>query len=333
MGDIPKMKVGLGIIGLGYIGNVHLRHALKLKNANLVAVSDVSKKALKNAKDAGVKKTFENYEQLLKDPEIDAVIIALPTHLHLRCANRAAEEKKHIFLEKPIARNVQEAREIVSVARKNSVKLMAGYPLRFNLAFCNLKEKINDGTLGDVEIARATNIGGGPFFHRMQDYAPTPVPEWWFNKDQTGGGALVDLGCHMINLLRWYFGEITDIKSCLSYRFNLDFEDSATCLAKFESGTLGIINVGWFSQVLNEQVELFGTVQDAKTQHRAPSRLLTGVQMLIIGRSAFFAPHLAEIQYFASCVEQDLSPSPSGEDGLKDLEAISKAYENRISLK
>jgi predicted dehydrogenase len=327
------MKLGLGIIGLGYIGTVHMRHALKLKNASLVAVSDISKRALKNANSFGVKKTFNSYEQLLKDPEIDAVIIALPTHLHLQCARRAAEEEKHIFLEKPIARNVQEAREIVSVAGKNSVKLMIGYPLRFNSTFCDLKEKITSGMLGDVEIARATNISAGPFFHRMQDYAPTPVPEWWFNKELTGGGALVDLGCHMINLLRWYFGEIRDVKSYLSYRFNLDFEDSATCLAKFASGTLGIISVGWFSQVLNEQVELFGTVQYAKTQHRAPSRVVAGLQMLVTGRSTFFIPHLGELQYFVNCLERDLPPSPSGEDGLKDLEAIAQAYKNEISLK
>ena len=326
------MKLRLGLIGLGYIGKVHLRHALKLTNANLVAVSDISKRALKNAKSAGVKKTFDSYEQLLKDPEIDAVIIALPTHLHLQCAIRAAEERKHIFLEKPIARNVQEAQEIISATRRNSVKLMIVYPLRFNSTFRNLKEKINRGTLGDVEIARATNVSSGPFFHRMQDYAPTPVPEWWFNKELTGGGVLVDLGCHMINLLRWYFGEIRDVKSYLSYRFNLDFEDSATCLAKFASGTLGIISVGWFSQVLNEQIELFGTVQYAKTQHRASSRIVAGAQMLITGRSAFFGPHLEELQYFVNCLASNLSPSPSGEEGLKDLQAISLAYDNQIHL-
>ncbi|MCJ7469500.1 Gfo/Idh/MocA family oxidoreductase [Candidatus Bathyarchaeota archaeon] len=325
-------KIGLGIIGLGYIGKVHLRHSLKLANANLVAVSDISKRALRNARESGVKKTYSDYEQLLKDPEIDAVIIALPTHLHLQCAKKAAEEKKHIFLEKPIARNVEEAEEIVSAAKRNSAKLMIGYPLRFNPTFRNVKDKIRSGTLGDVEIAHAVNIGSGPFFHREQDYAPTPVPEWWFNKELTGGGVLIDLGSHMVNLLRWYFGEITDIKSHLGYRFNFDFEDSATCLARFESGTLGVISLGWFSHVTSVQVELFGTVQHANTQHRAPNPLLTAFQMLTMGRSEFFASHLAELQHFVNCITQDSSLSSSGEDGLKDLEAISSAYRNQIQL-
>ena len=96
-------KIKLGLIGLGYIGKIHLKHCQKLANAKLIAAADLSKKALKTAKEAGVKKLYTNYQQLLKDPEIDAVIIALPTHLHLKCATETAENQKHIFLEKPIA--------------------------------------------------------------------------------------------------------------------------------------------------------------------------------------------------------------------------------------
>jgi predicted dehydrogenase len=325
-------KFRLGIIGLGHMGKIHMRNSLKLANASLIAVSDMSKRALKDAKDAGVKKTFENYEQLLEDPEIDAVIIALPTHLHLQCARRAAEERKHIFLEKPIARNVREANEIISAAQRYSMKLMIGYPLRFDPRFRDLKDKFKTGILGDVEIAHAINISSGPFIHRMQDYAPTPVPEWWFNKELTGGGTLIDLGSHMLNLLRWYFGEITDIKSHLGYRFHLDFEDSATCLAKFQTKTLGIISVGWFSQTTSIQVELFGTASHLKTQQRATNPLLTAVQMLTTGNSQFFATYMAELQYFMNCLTHNFSPSPTGRDGLKDLEAIALAYKNQISL-
>lgn len=244
-------KIRLGLIGLGYIGKIHLRHCQKLANAKLIAAADLSKKALKTAKEEGIKKLYTNYEQLLKDPEIDAVIIALPTHLHLRCAIETAENQKHILLEKPIARNATEAREIIAAAQKHSVKLMMGYPMRFAKELQQLKQKMNEGVLGDVEIAQATYISSDPLFHRAEGLTLNPVPEWWFNKELTGGGALMDLGSHIINLLRWYFGEITDIKSHLGYRFNMPFEDSATCLAKFENGTKAIITVGWFSQTTN----------------------------------------------------------------------------------
>jgi len=325
-------KVKLGIIGLGYIGKIHLRHCLEIGNVDLMAVSDLSKKALKDAKAAGVKKTFTDYEQLLKEPDIEAVIIALPTHLHMQCAKQAAEAHKHIFMEKPIAIDVKEAKEIVATAQKNSVKLMVGYPLRFNAKFRELKAKMEKGLIGDVEIAYATYISSGPFFHRADGHSPVPVPEWWWNKELTGGGALVDLGSHIINLLRWFFGEITDIKSQLSHRFNLDFEDSAVCLTKFDSGTTAVMTVGWFLQGYQLKLELFGTVDQAMAQHRPGNRLLTAAQMLTTGKSKFHQSHLEELQYFADCLKNDSTPSPSGEDGLKDLEAISQAYKNQIRL-
>jgi len=325
-------KVKLGIIGLGYIGKIHLRHCLKIANIDVVAVSDLSKKALKDAKDAGVKKTLTNYEQLLKEPDIEAVIIALPTHLHLQCAKQAAEAHKHIFLEKPVAIDLNEAKEIVATAQRNSVKLMVGYPLRFNARFRELKAKMESGILGDVEIAYATFISSGPFFHRADGYTPVPVPEWWFNKKLTGGGVLVDLGSHIINLLRWFFGEITDIKSHLGHRFNLDLEDSAVCLTKFDSGTTAVMTVGWFLQGYVLKTEFFGTVDHACAQHRPGNRLLAATQMLTTGKSEFHRPHFDELQYFVNCLKNDLSPSPSGQDGLKDLEIIEQAYKNQIRL-
>jgi predicted dehydrogenase len=325
-------KIKIGLIGLGYVGKIHLRNSLKLTNANLIAISDISKKALNKAKKDGVKKTYTNYEQLLKDPQVDAVIIALPTHLHLQCAKQAAEAGKHIFLEKPIARNLEEAKEIVAFAQKNSVKLMVGYPLRFNKSFRELKAKMENGSLGDVEIAYATFISSGPFFHRAESHAPIPVPEWWFNKELTGGGALMDVGCHIINLLRWYFGEITTIKGYFGQRFNLDFEDSAICLAKFDLGTTAVITAGYFSQGYRLSVEFFGTVDNAFAQHRPGNRLLSAVQMLSTGRSEFYQPVFNELQYFVNCLIKDSSPSPTGYDGLKDIEAISLAYKNKIHL-
>lgn len=104
---------------------------------------------------------------------------------------------------------------------------MIGYPLRFSTAFNNLKKEVENGTIGEVETAHATYISTGPFMHRAEAYAPIPVPEWWFKKELTGGGALIDLGSRIINLLRWYFGEITDIKGYFEHRYNLDLEDNA----------------------------------------------------------------------------------------------------------
>lgn len=336
-GEYKMRKIKIGIIGLGYIGRIHLRHGLELPNIEVSGVADLSRKALKMARNLGVEKRYSNYVDLLKDPEIEAVLIGLPTHLHLRCTRDAAEAGKHVFLEKPIARNVKEAKEVISVTQKNSVKLMIGYPMRFNTAFRGIKKKMADGTLGDVENAHATYVSLGPFSHRVevsrdQGHIPTPVPDWWFKKELTGGGALIDLGSHIINLLRWYFGEITDIKGYFGHRFNMDFEDSAMCLAKFDSGTVAVINVGWYSQEYRLSIELLGTVSHERVLNSPPNPLVTAVQMLATGRSRFYQPHLDELQYFTNCLINDLTPSPSGQDGLNDIAAICKAYEHRVEL-
>ena len=324
-------SLGLGIIGLGQIGKVHLQHSLQLKNVKVVAACDKSRKALATAKNAGIEKIFTDYSDLLKDRDVEAVVIALPTFLHKDCAKQAAEMKKHILLEKPMAINVSESEDILSACQRNSVRLMVGYPLRFDSRFIDLKRKFNSGLLGDVEVAHAVNVSCGPFFARQESYQPTFVPDWWFDPKLTGGGALMDLGSHMIDLLRWYFGEMSDVRSSLGYRYHLDVEDSAICIMGFKSGTTAIVNVGWFSQTMSLKLELFGTVKAESSLDLKSNPLSTVVQNLISGTSKFFLPHLMELEHFVNCVLNDLQPQPSGIEGLKDVEAVSKAYLNKIA--
>jgi predicted dehydrogenase len=323
--------VKLGIIGLGYIGQIHLKHSLKLPDVE-VAVADISEKALSKSKKMGAKKVFTSYEELLKDKDVEAVIIGLPTHLHHKCSIQAAEAGKHIFLEKPIARTSIEAKEIISAAEKASVKLMMGYPMRFNEELCSVKQKMNDGLIGEVENAHAIFVSSGPFFHRADGHSPVAVPEWWWNKELTGGGVLIDLGSHIINLMRFYFGEITNIHSYLGHRFNLDFEDSAMCVAKFDSGTVAAINVGWFSQSYTMKIDFLGSVKSASVQHSPANPIVTAFQMLTTGKSKFHQPHLNELAYFVDCLRNDVSPNSSGYDGLKDILAIEMAYKNSVKL-
>jgi len=318
-------KVSLGLIGLGQIGKIHLYNCLYLKDARLIAVSDVSEKSLLTAKKAGVKLVFKNYNDLLKDPKIDAVIISLPTFLHAEAAIKAAEHGKHILVEKPLARNVREAERVVSAANLNGVKLMVGYPARFNPIFLKLKDEIELGTLGDVQIATANHISTGPFFHRSEKSIPKAVPSWWFDKKLIGGGALIDLGCHMINLLRWYFGEHSNIQSFLGHRFNMNFEDHATCFIKFQRGTIAILNVGWFARYHKVQVNLYGTVKHASVTSKFPGLLDYAKKILKRDTSS---SQYKELKYFVDCVSSDTSPSLSGQEGLEDLRLISAAYKH-----
>jgi predicted dehydrogenase len=325
-------SVKLGLIGIGGIGQLHLKHALMLKNAEVVAVADTNKTALEGAKTLGVKNTYTDYGEMLRNPYVDAVLIAVPTHLHLKCARDAAEAKKHIFLEKPIAVTVEDAKEVIASSQRYSVKLMMGYPMRFNKHFLKLREDMANGLLGDVENAHATYICAGPFVHRADGHSPAPVPDWWFNTQLTGGGVLMDLGCHIINLMRMLFGEVTDVKGQFGHRYKMDFEDSATVLLRFNSGTLAGLNVGWYSQDYTLRLDLLGTVKSASVTHVPPPTLPMLYQMLTKGMSSFTKPHFDELQYFVDCLQNDVNPSPTGLDGLRDLEAIAQAYKNSIEL-
>lgn len=330
IGDSNMDKIRLGLIGLGYIGKVHLRNCLKLKSGKLIAVADTSKRALNLARRMGIKKVYTDYRSLLSDDSVNAVIIALPTYLHAQCVKTAAEAKKHIFLEKPLARHFQEGRDVLRTASDNGVKMMVGYNFRFARPFQDLKERIEKGELGEIQMAYAVNLGPGPFITRTEDYMPHPVPGWWFEKSLSGGGVLMDLGCHMINLLRWYLGEVTTAKASLGNRFGLDLEDHATCMLQFKTAGKAVINVGWFSQEQQTKVELYGTVGHDFAIHQAPGKVKTAIQLMMRRTPDFYFPHATEIQYFVKCLREDSEPSPSGEDALRDLEVIEKLYKNQI---
>lgn len=209
---------------------------------------------------------------------------------------------------------------------------MIGHSARFSTTYQQLKARINSGELGHIQVAHAVNISSGPFAHRAEQNAPKPVPEWWWNKDLTGGGALIDLGSHMINLTSWLFGEVTDVKAYLGYRYNLPVEDHAICTLKFKQGTVAIINVGWYSTDTTVKLELYGTAGHAVAAHAAPSKVKTAVQLMLKRTPDFYLPYLAEIQHFVNSIQQNRQPQPSGEDALKDLEVIQKAYQNETKL-
>jgi len=298
----------------------------------LAAVADISKNALNKAKKAGVSNTYTDYQELLNNPQIDAVIIALPTHLHAKCAIAAAEAHKHILLEKPIARNAIEANEILSKAKANNIKIMVGHPLRFSAPFIELKKRLVNGEMGEIQTAYAADIGSGPFVYRSETGAPVPVPDWWWKKEFVGGGALLDLGSHMINVAQWYFGDVVDAKSYLGYRYNMEHEDFAIALLKFAKGPMVIVNVGWYAEQTQMQFDVHGTCGKATASLETASRIKTISKLLLRKTPPYYIPWLKEVEHFAESIKKDQQPQPSGEAGFKDLLAIEIAYKNSIKM-
>ncbi|MEM3443164.1 MAG: Gfo/Idh/MocA family oxidoreductase [Candidatus Bathyarchaeia archaeon] len=266
-----EILLRVGVLGLGNMGKLHLMNAMRIKGISVVAAADKSERSRKFAEKYHVK-TYDDYRTLIDKEDLDAVIISLPNFLKKESVVYAAEHDLDVFLDKPLARSSNEAKEIVHEVENKKVRLMVGVNYRYFDSVQKLKKRLDDGEIGDVIIATSELILNGPFSHHL---VPTPVPDWWLNKKMAGGGALLDLGYHLIDIFTWMFGDFHLEYSGLGYRLNLPVEDAATVVLGSErTSTKCIVNVGWFSKSVfpgfNFRVNIHGTVGYDSTDRYAP---------------------------------------------------------------
>jgi predicted dehydrogenase len=261
----------VGVVGLGNMGKYHLMNSLRIEGVKVVAVADKSDRNRKWAERYHVK-TYDDYTKLINLEKLDAVIISLPNFLKKESVSYAAENNLDIFLDKPLARNFGEAQEIVHKVTKENVRLMVGVNYRYFPCVEKLKSKYDAGEIGDAVVSLAELVLNGPM---SDSVVPTPVPEWWFNKEMAGGGVLLDLGYHLIDIFSWMFGELKVAYSSLGYRLNLPLEDTGTIVLESKNKAITCIaNVGWFSKSLfpdfNFRINIHGTAGFDSTERYSP---------------------------------------------------------------
>lgn len=339
--------IKVGVVGLGRMGMLHLMDCMKIDDVKVVAVADSSKKALKKAKSLGVKRLYSDYHELFRDAsEIDAVVIALPNFLHFESVQLALEAGLNVFVEKPMARNVQECREIVRLVEKSGRKFMVGHVMRFEDGIRKMKEKADKGFIGSLEVVTAEEVINGPFSHPR---VPAPIADWWFDPAKSGGGALIDIGYHLIDLFRFFVGEDCDvIFSSLEHKFNLPVEDSAiVVLCSSPSSVRGIINVGWYQKTVYPQFDfhlvLHGNAGYLSADDFRPSNLylhaikegtknllrrFSGRKIKPLSYTYYYESFYDELSHFFDCIKNDSPPAVSAIDGLKTIELIEQAYAN-----
>lgn len=337
----------VGIIGLGRMGMLHLMNCRHIDGIKVEAVADQSKAALKRVESFGVKSLFTDYHDLLNEsPKVDAVVISLPNFLHFESVQLALEAGVDVFVEKPLANTVEECKEIVKLVEKSGKRLMVGHCMRFIDAAEKMKAALDEGRIGDLEVVTLEQILNGPFAHGA---VPTPVPEWWFDPRKAGGGVLLDLGYHMIDLFRFFVEEDAGVLfSIFDHKFNLPIEDGAIVLLRsFYSNARGIINVGWFQKSVfpeyNFRMILHGCAGYVSSDDIVPKNIYfhaikEGAKNILrraIGRkikplsySYYYEAYYKELQRFFDCVKNDEDPLVSAVDGLKTLEIITEAYRN-----
>jgi len=334
--------VNVGIIGLGKMGKLHFQNCRHVDNIKISAVADASGENLSWAKKRGVDNCYPDYLDLINKSDVDAVIIALPHNLHVQSSIAALEAGIHVFLEKPLAVNLEEGKRIIDVVKKTGQLFMVGCNCRFIDSVATVKKLFDDGILGDIEIANFDNIGNGPFSPFLE---PTPIPDWYFDADKVGGGALLDLGYHMMDLYLWFFQDMNLEFACLSNRYNLPYEDSAVLIVKSpHTKTKGIINLGWFSRTLfpkfDFRVILHGTVDFASTDAYTPNvywnALSEGTQNIFrrlihkkikpLSYTYYYHSYYKELEHFFDCIAASQKPIISPEQSYRTLELIQEAY-------
>jgi predicted dehydrogenase len=337
--------IKVAVAGLGRQGMLHLMNCFHVDDVQVVAAADMSKKARNKAKSLGVKNVYEEYEKMLKShSDLDAVILAMPNFLHLSSIQLALEAGLNVFTEKPLANTASECQQIVNLTRKSGRKLMVGHNCRFYDLSEKMKQQLNYGSIGDVEVVTAEEVINGPFAH---PYVPTPVSEWWFDPKKAGGGVLLDIGYHMIDLFRFFAGEARVLHAYLGHRLNLPIEDTAIILLQsISSNAKGIINVGWYERTIfprfDFRIILHGNAGYLSSEDLVPRNIYThavrvgmkNILKRVVGRKItplsytyFYESYYKELKHFFDCVRTGSEPSVSAEDGLRTIETIEEAYQ------
>lgn len=228
-------EINVGVIGTGKMGLLHSGIFNSLEESRLVAVSEkdtVMSTALK--KYLPEVNVYKDYEKMFKKEYLDMVVITTPVFLHKNMVEDAIDEGLNIFVEKPLALNSDECKSVLS--KKNDRKSLIGYCRRFMGTYSFVKELIDQSIMGGVN-AFQSQMFVEQVFNKEKG--------WQYDPAKSGGGVLVDLGSHAIDLMHYLFGGITSVESVGKTIFSGNVEDYVSAIFKFKNGVMGSLQVSW----------------------------------------------------------------------------------------
>lgn len=251
-----KKKIKIGVIGAGAIANnAHINNYQELPHVDVIAISDVNKeRAEKTAQKFNIPHVYTDEMELLKRDDIDAVSICTPNHQHASQSIKAMEYGKHVLVEKPISISLKEADKMIKASEEAERLLMVGFTHRFFEHNMFVKQQLEKGVIGKPLNYRIR------FAHRGPYESWNAKSDWFFDNQQAGGGALLDMGIHALDLLRYLGGEFKSIQGTLdTLVHDIEAEDFATAFVEFESGAYGQMETGWYSHDGFVGYEIYGS--------------------------------------------------------------------------
>ena len=317
-----------GVIGFGAFADIAMGPAItSTPGHRLVAISGRDRKRVDGfAKKYGVARSCLSASELVSMTDIDAVYVATPNSQHCEHTCMAAERGFHVLCEKPMAVNVKQANSMIEVCSKHNVKLMIGNMMRFNPCHAWMKHSITEGVLGGITEAKAT------FEYHLTDAYPI-----WRLDPKVGGGAVMDVGVHCIDLLRYILGsEVTSVGAFMDtgkHPFPVDI--SATAILSFGTGAVGTVSVSFINKQPLNRIEIRGTegsmVAEGTLWRESTGRVSVETKYCTQTYNSSTAvpnPYILQIEHFSGCIKNNTNPLISGEEGLKDLTVCLAAYKS-----
>ena len=333
--------LGVGVVGVGYWGPNLVRNLVALDNVRLACVCDAEADRLGPLQRLYPSAKFTSeFSELLANPDVDAVVIALPVALHFDFALKTLEAGKHVLVEKPLCMTSDEARRLIDIAAKKNLTLMVGHTFEFNAAVTKLRELVGDGTLGDVYYLYSQRLNLG--------------------RVRSDINAMWNLAPHDISIALHCLGKAPVRVSAKGLTQLQDgIEDVTFMVLEFEDGVIAHIHNSWLDPNKIRKMTVVGSSKmvvyddvspDAKIQvydkgidrkHMEQDmgryddfgkfQLIQRAGDLLVPKINFVEPLRVECQHFVDCIESGTKPLTSGENGLRVvqvLEAAQKSLKN-----
>ncbi|MCE7698221.1 MAG: Gfo/Idh/MocA family oxidoreductase [Methanobacterium paludis] len=228
-------EMNIGVIGTGKMGLLHSGIFNTLEGSKLVAVSEKDT-VMSTALNKYLPKVnvYKDYEKMFKKEDLDIVVITTPVFLHRNMVEDAIDQGLNIFVEKPLALNSEECKSVLS--KKNDSKSLVGYCRRFMGTYSFVKGLIDQSVMGNVN-AFQSQLFVEQVFNKEKG--------WQYDPTKSGGGVLVDLGSHAIDLMHYLFGDINSVNSIGKTIFSGNVEDYVSSNFKFQNDIMGSLQVSW----------------------------------------------------------------------------------------
>jgi xylose dehydrogenase (NAD/NADP) len=317
-------QINWGILSTAEIARMLTIPAIqRAENADLLAIASLSGKEASVSSSFGIPKKFSNYEDLLNDPEVDAVYIPLPNNLHARWVIEAARKGKHVLCEKPAALTASEAKEMIKVCQENNVVFMETFMYQYHPQNQRVRDIIASGEIGDVKLMRSS----------CSFYLKNGDGNFRLNANM-GGGSLYDLGCYCIHSIRNILkAEPTSVYTKANLHPDSQIDISATGILEFERGVKGVFDCG-MDRVQHMHYEVIGTKGMIQIPRAFRPDLTNGEGLVIVtdedGRvrkeSIFGDEYKLAVEHFLNCVMNGIQPFYTPEHTIQNMNVLDACF-------